>query len=102
VVPSSLCQNSCIGVRRVQRSVSSCWAVVAPFLPYVPECVGGRLAEKCSPFFLSLGPSRAGSLMGLRDPFMGLRAEQTRPLEKARCERRARGHSSAIHRALLE
>jgi transcriptional regulator with XRE-family HTH domain len=42
------------------------------------EGVGGRLAEKCSPFFLSLGPSRAGSLMGLRAPFMGLRAEQTR------------------------
>ena len=41
-------------------------------------------------FFLSLGPSRAGSLMGLRAPFIGLRAEQTkvsRPLEKARCRR---------------
>ena len=62
VVPSSLCQNSSIGVRRVQRSVSSCWAVAAPFLPYVPECVGGRLAEGFS-LFLSLGPSRARSLM---------------------------------------
>jgi hypothetical protein len=81
MVLSGLCQDSYIVVRRVQRPVSSCWAVVAPFLPYVPECVGGRLAEKCSTFFLSLGRSRAGSLMGLR-------AEQrraSRPLEKARC-----------------
>jgi hypothetical protein len=39
--------------------------------PYSPECVGGRLAEKCSPFFLSLGPSSAGSLVGLQALFMG-------------------------------
>ncbi len=38
--------------RRVQRPVNSCSTVVAPFLPYSPEGVGGRLAEVFSHFLV--------------------------------------------------
>jgi hypothetical protein len=79
---SGLCQASCIAARRVQRSVSSCATVVALFFLIYPRAWEAD-QQKCSPFFLSLGHCRTGSLMGLR-------AEQTgasRHLEKARCTR---------------
>ena len=71
----ALSKDSYRAARRVQRLVSSCSTVVAAFLPYSPECVEGRLAEKYSSV---VGPSRAGSLMGLQAPFMGSALEQPR------------------------
>jgi len=41
-----------------------------PFFLYSLEGVGGRLAEKCFVFFLSLGHCCAGSPMGFLAPFM--------------------------------
>jgi hypothetical protein len=64
VVPSGLCQGSCMAAPMVQEAGQFLLSSCGPFLPYSPECVGGRLAEKYSPFFLSLDPFCAGSLMG--------------------------------------
>jgi hypothetical protein len=39
----------CVAAVMGQFVLGSC--VGGPFLPYCLECVGGRLAEKCPPFF---------------------------------------------------
>jgi hypothetical protein len=64
--------------------------------------VGGRLAEKCFPFFLSLGSSRADSLMGLRAVHgVAPGADQGDQAPGKLAAGASRGNSSAIHRPLL-
>jgi hypothetical protein len=75
---SGLCQASCIAARMVQRSVSSCSIVVALFFLIYPRAWEAD-QQKCSPFFLSLGHCRTGSLMGLRAG----QTRATRPLESS-------------------